>query len=139
MQKNQVTLIFLLISSYEACLIILHAEGTCVTRLLHCFYLFGDAVIGVRWHARGDVENDFHSGGSIVRSCKACAAIPLKASHKATMCGQVHLKDRVGLISCCILRSMNFVIGVKEMFLAPPIQVQTQSLRRPGCQHCWKE
>lgn len=64
-----------------------------------CLYLFGDAVIRVRWHARGDVENDFHSGGSIVWSCKACAAIPLKASHEAAMCGQVHLKERVDSVS----------------------------------------
>lgn len=41
--------------------IILNTNGT--------YNLFGEAVIRVRWHTCGDVEDGFHRGGSIVRSC----------------------------------------------------------------------
>jgi len=56
-------------------------------------YLFGEAVIRIRWHASGDVEDGFHGGRSVVRSRETRAAIPLEATHKATVRGQVHLRD----------------------------------------------
>lgn len=56
-------------------------------------YLFGEAVIRIRWHTCRDMEDGFHSGGSIVRSCYTCAAVPLEATHESTVCGQIHLKD----------------------------------------------
>lgn len=57
-------------------------------------YLFGDGVIWVRRHASGHVEDDLHVGGSVVRRCGSCAAIPLQTTHKPTVRRQIHLKER---------------------------------------------
>lgn len=57
------------------------------------FNLFSQAVIRIRRHARRHVKDGFHSGGSIVGSCKTCAAIPLESSHEAAVCSEVHLRD----------------------------------------------
>lgn len=32
-------------------------------------YLFGEAIIRIRWHSSGDMEDGFHGRGSIIRSC----------------------------------------------------------------------
>lgn len=55
------------------------------------FNLFSQAVIRIRRHACRHVKDGFHSGGSIVRSCETCAAIPLESTHEATVCSEVHL------------------------------------------------
>lgn len=107
-------------------------------------YLFGEAVIRVRWHTSGDVEDSFHGGGSVVRSCQTRAPIPLEATHKATVCGQVHLHDtctiqRVCTSACAYLACIcgyRGCVGERVWLSAPPIQVQTQNLHRPGCLHC---
>lgn len=55
--------------------------------------LFSQAVIRIRRHARRHVKDDFHSGGSVVRCCKTCAAIPLESTHEATVRSEVHLRS----------------------------------------------
>lgn len=57
------------------------------------FNLFSQAVIRVRRHACRHVKDGFHGGGSVVGSCKTCAAIPLESSHEATVRSKVHLRD----------------------------------------------
>ena len=56
-------------------------------------YLFGEAVVGVGRHARGDVEDDLHVGGSVVGSCVTRSAVPLQPAHESTVCGPLHLRE----------------------------------------------
>lgn len=57
-------------------------------------YLFGDGVIRVRRHASRHMEDDLHVRGGVVWRCATCAAISLQTTHKATVSGQIHLKER---------------------------------------------
>lgn len=45
-------------------------------------------------HAGGDVVDDLCGGGGVVRRGLARAAVPLEASHEATVGGEVHLKGK---------------------------------------------
>lgn len=54
-------------------------------------YLLGEVKVLVVGHASGDVVDDLSSGSGVVRRRLACAAVSLKASHEATVSGEVHL------------------------------------------------
>lgn len=56
-------------------------------------YLFGEWIIWVWWHPSGNVENHFHSRGSIVGGGLSCAAIALEATHEPTVRREVHLRQ----------------------------------------------
>lgn len=48
-------------------------------------YLFSEAVVGIRRHPCGNVEDGFHGRGSVVGGSETGAAVPLKASHETTV------------------------------------------------------
>lgn len=56
-------------------------------------YLLGQVVVLVVGHAGGDVVDNLGSRGGVVRCGLSCTAIPLEASHEATMSGEIHLSN----------------------------------------------
>lgn len=55
-------------------------------------YLLSEVLVLVVRHACRHVVDDFSGGGGVVRRRLTRAAVSLKASHEATVGGEVHLK-----------------------------------------------
>lgn len=56
-------------------------------------YLLGEVMVLVVGHAGGDVVDNLGSRSGVIRCGLSCTAIPLEASHEATVSSEVHLSE----------------------------------------------